>query len=288
MRVLFIHKQLGVASELIHGWAGCGWNRRLGTDACSPTGPSLARQRNPLITAVVLAVIALGAWALKHHYSTAGVDRLTWALRPTAFLVERMTGWELVAERGQGYLCRLRGFMIAEPCAGINFMIAAFCMLGCTWGLRSHRFVAVAVGLGAALTATYAATIAVNAVRIVACVHLYELDIYHGGVTHDGAHRAAGAAIYFCALWLLYAGARPSTRKHGKAGMPPGWARPLAWYLAVALAVPVVNGLLLRRPGVPFGYVLTVVGIPLLVLAVGHAAAATVVLVHRRASAREA
>ncbi len=283
-----LHRQPGVAGGLVFGWAGCGWSRRLGTDAGSPPGPSPARRRNPLITAVAAVVIALGAWTLKHHYSTAGVDRLAWALRPTAALVELMTGWELVAEHGQGYLCRSRGFVIAEPCAGINFMIAAFCMLGGMWTVRSRRPIAALAGLGTALVAAYAATIAVNALRIVASIHLYELDIYNGTVTPDGVHRAMGVAVYFGALWLLYAAARPNSRPHGVMGIRPAWVCPLAWYLVVTLAVPIVNGLLLGRPGVPFGYVLTVIGIPLLVLALGHTAAATAALVHRRVAVREA
>jgi len=78
-------------------------------------------------TRIAQCVVALaGALALKLHYSTASADQLRWILAPTAALVELVSGASFEFESRAGYISRERGFLIANSCAGVNFLIAAF------------------------------------------------------------------------------------------------------------------------------------------------------------------
>jgi hypothetical protein len=74
-----------------------------------------------------LAVAAV-AFTLKSHYSRAGADDLFWILAPTAFLVEIVSGIEFTPESGAGYFSPGHRYLIAPACAGVNFLIVAFCM----------------------------------------------------------------------------------------------------------------------------------------------------------------
>src|SRR5262245_45125776 len=84
----------------------------------------------------VLALAALAAWGLKHHYAVAGPDELWWILAPTAQAVGVATGATFRSIPGEGYVSREHLFVIEKSCAGVNFMIAAFSMLALTF---SHR-----------------------------------------------------------------------------------------------------------------------------------------------------
>src|SRR5215510_15997249 len=81
-------------------------------------------------TRITQCVVALAsAFALKLHYSTASANQLRWILAPTTALVELVSGATFEFESYAGYISRERGFLIANSCAGVNFLIAAFLML---------------------------------------------------------------------------------------------------------------------------------------------------------------
>ncbi len=79
---------------------------------------------------IAQCVVALAcAFALKLYYSTATADDLRWILAPTTALVEFLSGASFEFESRAGYISRERGFLIANSCSGVNFLITAFLML---------------------------------------------------------------------------------------------------------------------------------------------------------------
>ena len=185
----------------------------------------------------VLAVVALIAWGVKRHYADARADDLWWILRPTAQVVQLMTGTAFAAVPGEGYFSRERLFLIEKSCAGINFMIAAFAMVAVA---LLHRVRSVRVGAGVvavSLLASYAAAVAVNAVRISIAIWLAAHPVAFSTLTAADVHRLEGIVVYFGGLVLLYEVVRRIDR-----GTFQGLALPLACYYGITLAVPLING----------------------------------------------
>src|SRR5688572_28607690 len=108
----------------------------------------------------LLAVVAV-AGALKWHYSTANVNELRWILAPTAALVQIATGTGFEFESYSGYMSADRTFLIAAPCAGVNFLIVCFLMLA----VRNFGEGAL-LRLPSILLAAYGWTVMANTVRI--------------------------------------------------------------------------------------------------------------------------
>ena len=116
------------------------------------------------VAAVVITLAAVIAG--KQFYRTASAEDLRFLLAPTARLVSWFTGGDFVYEFGAGYADYKIGFIIAPPCAGMNFALAAFVTLvfGGLGAITGPR--ALAVRLAFAAVSTYLATILVNTIRI--------------------------------------------------------------------------------------------------------------------------
>ena len=82
-----------------------------------------------MIWGAQLAIVLLCALALKQYYSTATADELRWILAPTTLLVELLSGRSFTFESYTGYMSNDHTFVIAVPCAGVNFLITTFVML---------------------------------------------------------------------------------------------------------------------------------------------------------------
>ena len=182
----------------------------------------------------ILAVTALLMWGVKRQYADAPADDLRWMLTPTSRLVSLATGVPFEWQSREGYFSRERMFLIAKACAGINFMIAAFGMT--VFLLAARATTAASAGRIVIVSAavSYAAAILVNAARISFALWL---AAHPGAVTWLSAaqlHRAAGIACYFGGLLILYQSIRRSERAT--------LAVPLAWYYAIAIVVPLLNG----------------------------------------------
>ena len=67
------------------------------------------------------------------------------------------------------------------------------------------------VGIG--ITA-YLVAIVANTVRILIAMQLYAAKIHFGFLTPDRLHRMEGIAVYFGALWLMYAMIQKLTQKN--------------------------------------------------------------------------
>ena len=77
---------------------------------------------------VFYVIALLIAFGLKYHYSRASSEDLAWILRPTAGVVEQISGIHFEKEEGTGYINREHRIIIVPSCAGVNFLIIAFCM----------------------------------------------------------------------------------------------------------------------------------------------------------------
>lgn len=201
--------------------------------------------------------VLLMAVGLKSYYSHARSDNLGWILAPTAGVVKYLSGIAFEKEDGAGFVNRANRIIIAPSCAGVNFLIIAFCMAAC---LGLHRLKSTCLKIfwlvNSAVWA-YVLTIAVNAIRIVASIYLYNADIYYHGLTPERLHRIEGIFIYFFFLCLFYMtldkiiGFRtrnPKPEEKKWILQPLDFLRsghtaliPLFWYLLICLGVPLAN-----------------------------------------------
>ena len=197
--------------------------------------------RRSMIWGAQLAIVALCALALKQYYSTATANELRWILAPTTLLVELLSGRSFAFESYTGYMSSDRSFNIAVPCAGVNFLITAFVMVGSSrlWRARfesvSWRFLPIS------LAVSYVATVIANAVRICVALEIQRRSFEVSWLTGNQLHRLEGILVYFGFLMLLFVLIeRRASRKM--------WLFPLVIYYAITLGVPLVNGSF-YRPG---------------------------------------
>ena len=189
--------------------------------------------KRKVIWGAQLSVVALCALALKYYYSIATPDQLRWILAPTTLLIELVSGKSFEFESYTGYMSSDHTFVIAAPCAGVNFLITAFLMLTLR-RLWRDRFQANAwhfIPL-AAVTA-YGATLIANTARI--WLALSDLEIHW--LSANQQHRLEGIVVYFGFLLLLFL---VTDRLHSVT--PSRLLVPLFIYYAVTLAVPLLNG----------------------------------------------
>src|SRR5262245_36013963 len=155
-----------------------------------------------------MAGVALGAaWALKAFYRRAGADDLRWVLAPTVRLVEWATGASFEFEAHEGYLSRDHFYAIVPACAGINFLIVAFCSLCLGLAHTCRSFAARATLLVTSAFAAYATTVVANAARIALALPLHDAGAAWGPLTPDRVHCAEGVLVYCLCLGLLFAAA---------------------------------------------------------------------------------
>ena len=184
-----------------------------------------------------LFVVLLCALGLKYHYSIATPDQLRWILAPTTWLVELFSGRSFAFESYTGYMSSDHTFVIAAPCAGVNFLITAFLMLGLKllWQERfqgaSWRFIPL-VAAGALV-----ATLIANTIRI--CVALEMQGMDSSWLTANQLHRVEGIVVYFGFLLLLFV-----ISERLQSGKSSRWllGLPLVVYYVVTLGVPLLNG----------------------------------------------
>lgn len=191
--------------------------------------------RRRMIWGAQLAMVTLCAFALKHYYSTATANELRWILAPTTFIVELLSGRSFQFESYTGYMSSDRTFVIAVPCAGVNFLITTFVMLALRrlWEARfesiSWRFLPISMAV------SYVTTVIANAVRICVALEIQRRAIEVNGLSANQLHRLEGIVVYFGFLMLLFVVMeRRSSRKM--------WLFPLGIYYAMTLGVPLVNG----------------------------------------------
>jgi exosortase K len=190
-----------------------------------------------------LAAIAFAMWGLKRHYATAEVGELSWILKPVASLSAIVSGARFEWEPGAGFLSRDRFFVIAKPCAGVNFMLAALGLVGwrlsqraSSWRVSASLFV---LSLGIAYSAALIANTTRIAVALWLTAHPFTTDFW----TPARIHRLQGITVYFGMLVALHALAqRVANRCQTIAATLPTATLPLAFYYLVTVLVPLANG----------------------------------------------
>ncbi len=230
-----------------------------------------------------LAAILI-ALALKQHYSQADAGDLKWILNPTASLVSLITGDKFSFQAGTGYVCDTQRIIIAPACAGVNFMLMAFGMSVFTGMHHMERCHHRLLWLAGSLAVSYGVTLMVNTLRIIVSIHTFHANIFSGGFTWQWVHRLEGIVIYFFFQYLFYSMIRGvieqfTEKKPGRktvlhtsgsnrnvyirkrifAGLTP-----CAWYLAVTLAVPFLNGAPAKTGGRFYEHAAMVLGLCLI------------------------
>jgi exosortase K len=194
-----------------------------------------------LIWGAQLLLVALCALALKFYYSTATPDELRWILAPATLLVELLSGERFEFESYAGYMSSDRRFVIAVPCAGVNFLIAAFLMLALRrlWRERFRSAGWAMIPLMAVLA--YVATLVANTARIWLALEMRARSVEVGGLTNNQLHRIEGIVVYFGFLLLLFL-----LVERFESARPLRLARilvfPVFIYYAVTLGIPLANG----------------------------------------------
>ena len=186
----------------------------------------------------------LVAFALKVDYSIAGADRLQWVLAPTCRLAQLLSGIVFEKESGTGWISRSGGMIVGPACAGLNFLIIVFCMLFFSFAHRIRGGAARAAWMAASLSLAYLLTLGTNSLRIILAIQLRRAPIYGSFVTASRVHRMEGILIYSLSMILTYFLVERSLDRvlppYGERPRASLWV-PLAWYLAIALGVPLAG-----------------------------------------------
>jgi exosortase K len=199
-----------------------------------------------IIWSAQLAAVLLCALALKFYYSNATADELLWILAPTTTLVEMLSGRSFAFESYTGYMSSDHRFVIAVPCAGVNFLMTAFLMLGLRrlWRERlqpvSWSFLPVTAVMA------YVATLIANTTRICVALESQRRGVEVDWLNGNQLHRLEGIVIYFGFLLLLFM----LTERIEAAKTRTSLLFPLAIYYATTLGIPLLNGS--YRQGIPF------------------------------------
>ncbi|MDO9265260.1 MAG: exosortase K [Desulfosalsimonadaceae bacterium] len=203
-----------------------------------------------MVPYMMAATVAVG---LKDQFSRAESNDLIWILRPTAGLVEWISGLSFIYDPCTGFVNMNHGIAIAPACSGVNFLIIAYIMSFFSFAGHYHgmgRWLWLVITLSCA----YFLTIAVNSTRIALSIESITHGVHLGWLTPERIHRVEGVVVYFFFLSLYYLGMKGLTKLHdawkGKSGgSGQGMTRaafigmgPLVWYLLVALVVPVLTG----------------------------------------------
>ena len=199
-----------------------------------------------LIWSAQLTLVLLCALALKFYYSNATADELLWILAPTTSLVELLSGRSFAFESYTGYVSSDHRFVIAVPCAGVNFLITAFLMLGLRH-LWRDRFQTVSwTFLPITSVLAYVATLIANTTRITIALEMQRRSVDVDGLSGNQLHRLEGIVVYFGFLLLLFM----LSERLEAAKTRTALLFPLGIYYATTLGIPLLNGS--YRQGMPF------------------------------------
>ena len=209
-------------------------------------------------------VVLLCTFALKLYYSRVSADQLRWILAPTAGLVELLSGVSFEFESHAGYLSRERGFLIANSCAGVNFLLTAFLLLTLGKLLRGRSKQMAWGFIPTAALIAYLVTLLANTARICVALWLQRLPAEIKWLNPAQLHRFEGIFIYFGFLLLLFVISEKISAEK-TAGQFRQFFFPLLVYYATVLGIPLLNSA--YRRGTDFwGHSLAVLLIPLLLL----------------------
>ncbi len=194
-----------------------------------------------------LVVVLLCAVAIKLYYSTASVNQLRWILAPTTAAVELISDSRFEFESHAGYINSERSFVIAAPCAGINFLITAFLLLSLRRLWEDRPQAATWSFIACAALCAYLATLVANTVRISTALLLKRAALETGWLNQNQIHRLEGILVYFGFLLLLFVISERTRTEHSSRSAKFGdllrqSCFPLLIYYATTLGMPLANG----------------------------------------------
>src|SRR6185436_6764440 len=230
-------------------------------DDHDPAQATVVCMKRKVIWSAQLLVVVLCALALKVYYSTATPDELRWILAPMTALVQLLSGRSFTFESHAGYMSSDHRVVIAVSCAGVNFLLTAFLMLGLR-RLWRERFQAVSwTFLPITVVVAYVTTVIANAVRICIALEIQEHSVQVSGLSGNQLHRLEGIVVYFGFLLVLFVLTERGSAKLNRRLV----LFPLGVYYATTLGLPLLNGS--YKHGIPFfEHSLFVLVLPLLLL----------------------
>jgi exosortase K len=208
--------------------------------------------RSAALWGCLVLVVGLG---LKGYFVQADSEQLGWILRPTAALVEAISGVEFAHEPYIGLVSTEQDIAIVAACAGINFMVAAGWLAGLTGVLYARRRSDGWWILPASWMSAYLLTLGVNAVRITLAIASHRHGWEVTWLSADQLHRLQGVGVYLIGLVLFAYGINALLTRHSwsdirNAGC--GWKKvgkgviaallPMLCYFSVTLFIPLLNG----------------------------------------------
>lgn len=205
--------------------------------------------RMPKLSVCFLMVIV--AVGLKYHYSKAKPADLRWILGPVTTVVGIVEGREYWWDENEGFVRNDKRIIIAPSCAGVNFMIIAFCLTALRSSVSARSVFSVLWCIPGSLAAAFLITTFTNALRIVTAATLFQSG--NNFLSSDFMHRIHGIAVFFTALVLFNFGLQilprfiksfaratfPSSDKPRYAGSLPT----VSVYLIVTVVIPIILGL---------------------------------------------
>jgi exosortase K len=184
-------------------------------------------------------VVLACAFALKRYYADATAGQLRWILAPTTACVELVSGRSFEFESGAGYIDRDRSFLIANSCAGVNFLITAFLMLSLRRLLRDPSKTSSWGFIPIAAVIAYFVTLVANTARISIALQMERKEV--SWLTPAQLHRFEGVFIYFGFLLLLFV-VSDNIRPENTSNLFRKSLFPLLVYYATTLGIPLANG----------------------------------------------
>lgn len=209
-------------------------------------------------------VVLICAFTLKLYYSTASANQLRWILAPTTAFVELVNGASFEFESHAGYISRDRSFLIANSCAGVNFLITAFLMLSMRKLLSDPS---KNIGWGFIPTTAmiaYLVTLVANTTRISVALSMERIPAEVSWLNPYQLHRFEGIVIYFGFLLVLFMVSENMSSER-TSGLFRQSFFPLLVYYATMLGIPLVNSAYRHRPDF-WEYSLFVLLIPLVLI----------------------
>lgn len=157
--------------------------------------------RGQYANAMCWVIVLSSLYALKRFYSDASVDQLWWVLAPTAWLTGSLTGVRFEFERHVGYVSFEAATAIVPSCAGINYSVMLFGMLGTAFVSRFRGGLGKLAWLAIAAAISYSLTLLVNTARISLGMLVRSME---SRLSPDQVHRIEGVLVYMGSLLLVY------------------------------------------------------------------------------------
>lgn len=141
----------------------------------------------------------------KYMYVFLDNDNLIFLLKPTAYLIEIITGTNFIFSSDSGFFYEQLNIIINKSCSGYNFWILSFLMLAFLSIKRFNNSIKKISAILIALLSTYILTIFVNTSRIYVSISIQKLaNIHLQSRPHYLIHEIVGITVNLFFFILIY------------------------------------------------------------------------------------